>query len=237
VKNKWVIRIALALVLIITAISLFNNLSISHTDAQGILHNLFIKVADSQVEIIQVTLPSDSVTIHIRDRLHLIDVSLVYANKELILQKIVSNEESESKIVSIGKDFTSGELVGSTWRLSEKATLENRAALKKSIVEEIIKKLQGNEWRSVSEETIQGKRVDKVKSEHLDSVEFVYFDYETGLPVRQELFNKDNLGNPLSTAERIEEYSYLEAIPFEFLDTKHVIIQKGPAPIQRDIAD
>jgi hypothetical protein len=237
VKKKWVIRIALALILIITVISLFNNLSISHTDAQGIVHNSSIKVADSHVEIIQATLPNDRVTIHIRDRRNLMDVSLEYANKELILQKIVSNEESETKIVSIGKDFTSGELVGSTWRLSEKATLENRTALKKSIVEEIIKKLQANEWRSVSEETIQGKKVDKVKSEHLDSVEFVYFDFETGLPVKQELFIKDKLDNPLSTAERIEEYSYLEAIPFEFLDTKHVVIQKGPAPIQRDIAD
>jgi hypothetical protein len=86
-------------------------------------------------------------------------------------------------------------------------------------------------------ETIHGKKVDKVKSEHLDSVEFVYFDFETGLPVKQEFFKKDNLGNPLSTAERIEEYSYLGAIPFEFLDTKHVVIQIGPAPIQRDIAD
>jgi hypothetical protein len=237
VKKKWLIRVVLALFVVITAISLFNNLPVSHTDAQGIVLDSATKVADSHVEFIKTTLLDGSYMIHIRDRRSLIDVNLEYAHDKLILQKIVSNAEPETIIVSVGKDFTSGELVGSTWQLSKTASLENKAALKASIIEEILKKLRGNKWSSVSEEIINGIKVDKVKSNHLESVEFLYFDFKTGLPLRLEIFMKDKLGNPLESPERIEEYRYLETIPSEYLNTKHVVIQKGPAPIQRDIAD
>ncbi len=76
-----------------------------------------------------------------------------------------------------------------------------------------------------------------MKSEQTDSVQFAYFDYQTGFPVRLEWFNKDQMGNPYPTSERIEEYSCFETIPSKYLDTKRVEIRKGPASIQLDIAN
>lgn len=217
--------------LFLGAAALFSNKDGS-VSAQSQVIEAADKSISGKVEYIKVSTSAEDYTVHVRDKIKLVEVSETYLNGQLQNKNIVS--EGGKRVTSIGRDHETGKLVGTTWLLPKNIAAENERILKISLLEKQKEELKLKKWNMTQTLKEDGRSLQQVTSEQTDQKEIVYIDELTGLPVKREIYLKDAQGEWKKDTEKIEEYKYFESLPFQFLSIENVEIKERPAPIKED---
>ncbi|TYA12562.1 hypothetical protein FRY98_17940 [Paenibacillus faecis] len=216
-------------ILFVTA--LFSNRDGS-VSAQGQVIEAADKSTSGKVEYIKVSTSAENYTVHVRDKIKLMEVSETYLNGELQNKIIVS--EGGKRVTSIGRDHETGKLVGTTWLLPKNIAAENERILKISLLEKQKEELKSKRWNKTQTLQKDGRSLQQVTSEQTDKKEIVYIDESTGLPVKREIYLTDAQGEWKKDTEKVEEYKYLDSLPLEFQSLENVEVKERPAPIKED---
>lgn len=190
----------------------------------------------TNLEYIKVTTGDDpsvqSYTIRIRDKANLTEVSEDYVNG--VLQSKIIISEKGSKVTSIGRDFTTNEMTGSTWTLPENLSKENERVLKISLLEEQKQQVTGQDWVE-SKDSFTKSGYKTAVSELKDRKDVVTIDESNGMLVKKETFIKNEDGIWKNKPSRVEEYKYLDSIPMNIMrNDENIEIKERPAPIIED---
>ncbi|GIO88100.1 hypothetical protein J25TS5_50320 [Paenibacillus faecis] len=190
------------------------------------------RITSGKVEYMKASTSKTNYTVHVRDKVHLMEVSETYLDGELQTKIVVS--EGGKRVTSIGRDHATGKLAGTTWLLPEHIAAENARILKISLLEKQKEELKQKKWNRAHMLQENGQTLLQATSKQADQKEIVFMDESTGLPVKREVYLKDRHGKWRQDAERIEEYKYLDSLPVEFISFEHVEIKERPAPVKKD---
>jgi hypothetical protein len=238
-NKKFVTLITVPLVVVVVATGYFYNGTPNVVSAQSVVTDAADKaVNSSKIEYIKVTSSDGSYTVRIRDRENLTEVTEEYRNNKLQSKLII--EDKGEKITSIGRDIETGKLVGKTWTMPENLSAENERLLEISLLEKQKEELRSQNWSIVESNSrstsVEYDLTQAVSEDNLHK-EVVTIDEKTGLPIKREFFEKDILGNIISSSSSTEEYKYLDSYPknVQSLTTGEAVeIQEIPAPVVED---
>lgn len=216
-------------ILFVTALYKAKDVTVS---AQSEVIEAADRLTSGKVEYIKASASKTNYTVHVRDKVHLMEVSETYLEGELQTKIVVS--EGGKRVTSIGRDPATGKLVGTTWLLPELIAAENAKILKSSLLEKQKEELKRKKWNKAHTLQEDGRNLQQATSEEADQKEIIFMDESTGLPVKREIYLKDRQGKWRKDTEWIEEYKYLDSLPVEFISLENVEVKERPAPIKKD---